>query len=863
MANEPLVYNGGRTGQRQPNVDINLLSQRVSTGWLDGCVISINGGDPTTFDMTSGAGRIVDNYTDTQADPDKSGVIPFAGVTAEAVTVPAEPFVFVFVNRSGNATQLGNVAKSDDLRDLWLCGVLVVDVPGGNVIVDTIDMRVIGYDQTLDIYDQLIRDQPRNIAGNSYGPSIVAPLTLQMFRSAGQIFFLGANAHLNKKRPSVIDTGSEDPVADVQYLRSDGLGGFQVGLQGTIIRPANWDDGSGTLQTVTQNRWGSHRLYFGGRSGAPQTIALYPVAVYNSEQEAIDNAFSEPFDEPAFLGTLFVYRSIVVVRGGATDLQPGNATFLEVTRIGTGSSGSGGTGEDNDGLNVGTGVGVFDTKAGITLQFRSINSPDSSIGLLTNGQSIEAVWPPQAIVPIDLGAPAGSLRVDGNGDLGVRTAVPAFDIHATAQAGQNGAIQIDAAVGFLAAVRAKSGLNQDVHLQANTDGSISIGNGTNDDQAKIDVAAPNASIDVGATGQVTIPNELTCPDAFANSERFGAGASVNGVSGTAVGQGATAGNNSAALGKGASANGVGRLALGQNTFASGDGAIAIGTNANAPGVCLSVGDGANSGGTLSTTIGSGGAEASVNGVAVGNNALAGGSDATALGRASRAGGANSVAVGTSADAPASGSVCIGKGAATDSPDTVSVGRDATAQASEVTVVGATAQSLSSNAVAVGFGAIVDGGSGVAVGSGATANNLNMAFGRDCVANDLGLVQFGSAAFPMQVIKVVNASQAMGVGFEFRATLHSLGNQNVPTAASPADVSFSQVRHNDGSAFGVNAANGTIEVPFDGEYEVTFSISARNVNVSARYTTQAKLLQAGVGVAQVFAYHRILNVGSGP
>jgi hypothetical protein len=76
-------------------------------------------------------------------------------------------------------------------------------------------------------------------------------------------------------------------------------------------------------------------------------------------------------------------KAFTLSTDGAITLGTTSLTFVQIT--------SGATGEANDGLNVGTnGIGVYDSKSGVSLQFRKLYAPTSiPITLTLNGQEID------------------------------------------------------------------------------------------------------------------------------------------------------------------------------------------------------------------------------------------------------------------------------------------------------------------------------------------------------------------------------------------------------------------------------------------------------------------------------------------
>jgi trimeric autotransporter adhesin len=155
--------------------------------------------------------------------------------------------------------------------------------------------------------------------------------------------------------------------------------------------------------------------------------------------------------------------------------------------------------------------------------------------------------------------------------------------------------------------------------------------------------APNGS-QLGATNARVSATE----SAIANLQTSGLAGS------TATGEGA------AAIGTNADASGANSIAAGVNAAASGNDSTAIGSNA------MASGDNATAAGSHSAASGD-------SAVAFGGNAAASGSNAVAIGGNSQASGNSSVSLGGNSSATADNSVALGANSVADEANTVSVG----------------------------------------------------------------------------------------------------------------------------------------------------------------------------------------------
>lgn len=202
----------------------------------------------------------------------------------------------------------------------------------------------------------------------------------------------------------------------------------------------------------------------------------------------------------------------------------------------------------------------------------------------------------------------------------------------------------------------------------------------------------------GLTAQINAAGDFTNPEALqAGSEKFGAGATVTGSSGMAIGNAASAGQDSVALGPGATASGTNSLAIGPGASFTTNGSIMIGN---------------------STTVVSG-----TQSIAIGELATASGGSGVAIGRLSYAGINLGCAVGYDSDSSGTISLAIGAQSQASGLFSCGVGAGATASNSQATAVGSFTYARAQYSTAIGNGATITNATDTAsivIGSGATS-----------------------------------------------------------------------------------------------------------------------------------------------
>jgi autotransporter adhesin len=201
------------------------------------------------------------------------------------------------------------------------------------------------------------------------------------------------------------------------------------------------------------------------------------------------------------------------------------------------------------------------------------------------------------------------------------------------------------------------------------------------DHSKVTLGGTDASAGVKLTNVADGDLSATSTDAVNGSQLNATNARVSatesaieqfqasGVSGsTATGDGA------AAIGSNADASGTSSTAAGANAAASGDQSTAAGANSIASGdQSTATGANATASGSNSTAAGANSMASGDSSVAFGGNAAASGSNAVSIGGNSQASGSGSVAFGGNSSATADNSVALGANSVADEANTVSVG----------------------------------------------------------------------------------------------------------------------------------------------------------------------------------------------
>lgn len=187
----------------------------------------------------------------------------------------------------------------------------------------------------------LMRDVigPANISGNVISAN---GANLSLNNSGGDIFGLGYNIRNSYINPNIFTVPSGSVISFTRLLRSSGGSTTSDGSGFvSVIDPTKWDDGSGTLQTITGTKYSVQVVYI--LPDGTYAVA-YGQELFNQASAAqsavLDGTLS--YEERSTLLKL-VRRAFIVVGNTETDLT--NAVFIQdgKFRIGGLSTGGGGT----------------------------------------------------------------------------------------------------------------------------------------------------------------------------------------------------------------------------------------------------------------------------------------------------------------------------------------------------------------------------------------------------------------------------------------------------------------------------------------------------------------------------------------
>lgn len=458
------------------------------------------------------------------------------------------------------------------------------------------------------------------------------------------------------------------------------------------------------------------------------------------------------------------------------------------------------TGEANTASNLGTGEGLFTTKSGVNLPFKSLVG---GTGITLSSTASEVTIDRD---PIALGGLSDvSLTSPAQGDILYRNASGWVNLSSGTSgqvltSGGTGANPSWTTISGFVTDGSNLGTGEGVFAQLN--GSLleykSLVGGTG-----VSITSTATEITIDASGATTLqgaynggrtvttsagPIELTASSASAsaldivsgrismpNTILIGNATTGTGINSVVIGDGAQGGAviNAVTIGDGAISDlagaggtnfsvtiGAGALNYGfQNVCIGGSAqigggaspqpnSVAIGFNStvtNSGGVAI----GNNSSAARAVAIGLGVTANFAQSIAIGDSPDANGTNAIAIGRNTLAGAGSATALGDAAQAQGLRSVAVGVNAVAVTPDSVSVGNNASSgsgASDEAVAVGANSGASGDRSVALGFAADSSGAGSVSLGSSTSTGAANaVAVGGTAIANAAGTVALGSGA----------------------------------------------------------------------------------------------------------------------
>ncbi|WP_313249540.1 hypothetical protein [Stenotrophomonas indicatrix] len=300
-----------------------------STGVINGGALSINAGDNTRFDMAQAVIGYVDwSVTPTQPTRVLSTVGPF---TAQVVTnIATANATYVGIQMpAGTIIQQTSPFTNAQRRTIAQIGALV---HSNNVNLNAINDQAAtiraGVNQ---VGDLMMAIGAMNLAGNIYSAN---GANLNINKSAGSIFKMGANFQASHLDPHVVSMGAQTALT-FRYRLSNGTEGADT----TNINPNQYESAPGVLTNIPilGNQWHVQRISI-FQSGLSRI--QYGQQLYGSLAAAIQGITTDSFNTEQNIAENGILRCYLVINRGLLGLL-GSATFVNVSKFGATQAGGG------------------------------------------------------------------------------------------------------------------------------------------------------------------------------------------------------------------------------------------------------------------------------------------------------------------------------------------------------------------------------------------------------------------------------------------------------------------------------------------------------------------------------------------
>jgi len=290
--------------------DARIAANEVQLGTelISGGELTIDSGN-LTFTIAAAVYHHVDTWTDPENPAiTKVSTVQQAGITPTYLTTAATS-VITF-DKLGSVVQFDSIPTGEDVREYAELGVIVhtnlTTISGVSNAVQGNSANIPGtFADFRAAFGQI------NLTGNEFSVKTL----LSIKKSAGTVFGIGQNFKNNPKDPNTVSTAAADPQA-LLLTYQDGAGDW-TNVAATDVDPANYDDGSGTLASVSVNNWTVQPVWLATGSGT--VVIGYGQKTFSTKDDAIAactrcEAVTNPIIDNLIL------RAWVIARGGASDL---------------------------------------------------------------------------------------------------------------------------------------------------------------------------------------------------------------------------------------------------------------------------------------------------------------------------------------------------------------------------------------------------------------------------------------------------------------------------------------------------------------------------------------------------------------
>ena len=320
-------------------VKFKWIEGGISTGILYGGKVS---GSGQTIYVSSGSGLIMaSNAGYNQEINPIYTYVTWGNYSASAVYITSSQTTYIYVDNLGVIHQQPNYFTEQQYQEAICLGRVVhanyTNITGIGSNVQT-------------TYDS---DSQQSEFIRIFGPLKVNGLTLtgqtgslRINVGAGTSYNLGGFYDQNAEHPSGYNSSATVTASMARAYRSGS--GIYLNNNGgaffTEIDPTKYDDGTGTLNSVSPGQYSIQRVFYNPVS--KRCTIYYGQTVYNSIAAAQTNLLTDPFVEGEFTAKSLVFVGYIIVKGNANSLTNLSdsliiqSSFFRGTIGGSGAAGS-------------------------------------------------------------------------------------------------------------------------------------------------------------------------------------------------------------------------------------------------------------------------------------------------------------------------------------------------------------------------------------------------------------------------------------------------------------------------------------------------------------------------------------------
>jgi len=300
--------------QQDNRVKWKWLEGKLNSGILWGGDLSYNG---SNIYVKRGSGIIVNHRASlTHEISPVTTYVLWNDITGSITDIATTSATYVGITSSGSLYQQKEFFTPNQYRNSIPLGLF--NHTGKNVITSVANNVVTAYDDVNQTSNFIQAFGPLKLEGLS----IIPTGSLSINVEAGSSFILGG-FHQQDPNDASHKTTTLVQRAQIARVRRDGNGGFTVdnnnGSFYTTLDTDYWDDGTGTLNTISTGDWQIQRVFFNPFTS--RVHIYYGSTLYTSLINAKQYLATDPFTEAPYSSHQYVFIGYLIVKGQTTDLQ--------------------------------------------------------------------------------------------------------------------------------------------------------------------------------------------------------------------------------------------------------------------------------------------------------------------------------------------------------------------------------------------------------------------------------------------------------------------------------------------------------------------------------------------------------------